>query len=239
MTLDYTKKRMNQLDDHITVALDLQGEYEQLQILQTDPRTKLRYKKEIEDLSQTIDNYRMEYQSLEQAVKASPEDHHLDQEMLKGIDTKLDRLEYGQVKLQADIGDLKSSILVHLDINQRKTVRPILDALDQTQVKTVKAVMEYVDQRTVEDEDLKITLEDVQKTLREIQDKSDLLPLKIVEEAEKVSKILDDPTLTTSHKLKVSIPIIPLIVSYEGEVNLENAMNLKTAWDRAKGWIGL
>jgi hypothetical protein len=51
------------------------------------------------------------------------------------------------------------------------------------------------------------------------------------------SDVVDDPKLDVSHKLKVSIPIIPLILSYEGEIDLKSGLNLKKAWQKLKTWI--
>jgi hypothetical protein len=56
----------------------------------------------------------------------------------------------------------------------------------------------------------------------------------LVREVENLSAVVDDPKLDVSHKLKVSIPIIPLILSYETEVELKSGLNLKAAWQRLK-----
>jgi hypothetical protein len=53
-------------------------------------------------------------------------------------------------------------------------------------------------------------------------------------EAKNLSDVVDDPKLDVTHKLKVSIPIIPLILSYETEVELKSGLNLKAAWQRLK-----
>jgi hypothetical protein len=55
-----------------------------------------------------------------------------------------------------------------------------------------------------------------------------------VNEVEKVSGIIADPKLNSNHKLKYSIPIIPLILSYEGEVELKSGLNLKKVWQNLK-----
>lgn len=59
----------------------------------------------------------------------------------------------------------------------------------------------------------------------------------LVSEAEKVSGIVDDPKLDSNHKLKYSIPIIPLILSYEWTIELKSGMNLKKAWQSLKSWL--
>jgi len=51
------------------------------------------------------------------------------------------------------------------------------------------------------------------------------------------SEVVDDSKLDVGHKLKVSIPIIPLILSYEGEIDLKSGLNLKKGWHKLMTWI--
>jgi len=51
------------------------------------------------------------------------------------------------------------------------------------------------------------------------------------------SEVVNDPKLDVGHKLKVTIPIIPLMLSYEGEIDLKSGLNLKKAWQKLKTWI--
>ena len=48
---------------------------------------------------------------------------------------------------------------------------------------------------------------------------------------ESLADVVDDLRLDVSHKLKVSLPIIPLILSYEGEVGIKSGVILKAAWE--------
>lgn len=38
------------------------------------------------------------------------------------------------------------------------------------------------------------------------------------------------PELSVKHKLKVTIPIVPLLLGYEGEVELNSRLNLEASW---------
>jgi hypothetical protein len=49
-----------------------------------------------------------------------------------------------------------------------------------------------------------------------------------------IAHILQDPTTDVQQKLKLSIPLIPLFLHYEAELNLNIAANLKAAWERLK-----
>ena len=54
----------------------------------------------------------------------------------------------------------------------------------------------------------------------------------LAHEAGKVAQALDDPEADMRHKLKVALPIIPGILSYETELALKGGVNLKAAWQR-------
>jgi hypothetical protein len=49
-----------------------------------------------------------------------------------------------------------------------------------------------------------------------------------------VAQIIQTPTADIKQKLKLSIPLIPLFLSYETEFNLNIAVNLTAAWERLK-----
>lgn len=51
-------------------------------------------------------------------------------------------------------------------------------------------------------------------------------------EVEHLSEVIDAPKLYVRHKLKINMTMIPLPLSYEGEIALGNGMNLDAAWKR-------
>ena len=78
----------------------------------------------------------------------------------------------------------------------------------------------------------------LQQALLEIrQTEIGLYDSQMMTEAKSLSEVVDDPKLDVTHKLKVSIPIIPLILSYETEVGLKSGLNLKAAWLRLKARV--
>jgi hypothetical protein len=54
-------------------------------------------------------------------------------------------------------------------------------------------------------------------------------------EKQKVFEILNAPTLDFQHKVKVSLPIIPLLIGYEGELGFGTGFNLKAIWEQWRG----
>ena len=56
-------------------------------------------------------------------------------------------------------------------------------------------------------------------------------PLEAAQVAQ-AARIIQDPLTDTRQKLKLSIPLIPLFLSYEAELSLNITANLKAAWQR-------
>ncbi|NEP40525.1 MAG: hypothetical protein F6K35_15290, partial [Okeania sp. SIO2H7] len=45
-------------------------------------------------------------------------------------------------------------------------------------------------------------------------------------------EVLKNPELDARHKLKVTLPLVPLLVNYEGELELGAGANIKSAWEK-------
>ena len=109
----------------------------------------------------------------------------------------------------------------------------------QKQAATVQSILDEIEAHPVPESELQETLSAVRQTLSEIkQNNTGRYDPQLVSEVKNLSEVVDDPKLDVNHKLKVSIPIIPLILSYETEVGLKSGLNLKTAWQRLKAWRG-
>ena len=99
----------------------------------------------------------------------------------------------------------------------------------------MKSAQGVIESHPVPEKEQQDTLNAVQQTLSEIrQSKAGQYSPQLMSEVEKVSGIIDDPKIDSNHKLKYSIPIIPLILSYEGEVELKSGLNLKKVWQSLK-----
>jgi hypothetical protein len=99
----------------------------------------------------------------------------------------------------------------------------------------MKNAQNVIESHRVPEKELQDTLNAIQQTLSEMRlSKAGQYSPQLVSEVEKVSGIIADPKLDSNHKLKYSIPIIPLILSYEGEVELKSGLNLKKAWQSLK-----
>jgi septation ring formation regulator EzrA len=106
------------------------------------------------------------------------------------------------------------------------------------ELQKVPSILDGMEVHRVPESELQEALSAVQQALSEIkQNKTGRYDPQLVSEAKNLSEVVDDPKLDAHHKLKVSVPIIPLILSYETELELKSGLNLKAAWQGLKARV--
>lgn len=144
-------------------------------------------------------------------------------------DIIVEKLDYG-------IGGNK--VLGHIENALRNLEKPLYDSIlsivfklsQRNQVNTSE-VLDYIAQHPLSREEANNIVSAVKKVLQ-TTDKQ-LLENTIEQSTETIQDAIESPRLGVDHKVKLSIPIIPLFLQYEGEINLDNKMNLEKMW----GWL--
>ena len=117
--------------------------------------------------------------------------------------------------------------------NEQTIVSTVLEKLNQKQLATTQQVIDAIEKGQIPEEDLQKTLTELQHTLAEIQQNGVLLSdPTLASISERMLEVSEAAKLDVNHKLKVTVPIIPLILSYEGEVGLHRELHLKTVWQK-------
>jgi len=222
--------RTQQLADNIRQDLELLKGYEDELRYETDPRRLAKYRREIERQRESLSRYQQEYDDLQkQVIGEPPAEMQETEDQLRQMNDKLDDLLGGQKVMQDDLKDFRKILLARFDANEQAIISTIVQRLDQSQLATVQSILAGIETHSLLESELQETLNAVQQSLSEIS--------QVVSEAKNLSEMVDDPKLDVSHKLKVSIPIIPLILTYETEVGLKSGLNLKAAWQRLKAKV--
>ena len=234
-----TERRIQQLADNIRKDMDLLEDYEDELRYETDPRRLARYRREIERQRESLTRYQQEYDELRGQVTGEPSAEMQDTaDILRQMDTKLDGLLSGQKFIQDDLKDFRKTLLARFDASEQTIISTIVQRLDQNQSATVQSILDVMDTQHVPENELQETLNVIQQALSEIKQKeAGYYDSQLLRDVGNLSEVVDDPRLDVNHKLKVSVPIIPLILSYETEVGLKSGLNLKAAWQRSKAWV--
>ena len=233
-------RRIQQLADNIRKDMDLLNDYEDELRYETDPRRLARYRREIERQRESLTHYQQEYDELHGQLTGEPPAGMQDAaDMLRQMDAKLDGLRGGQKAIQDGLENCRKTLLARFDDSEQTIISTVVQRLDQNQSATVQSILDEIEANSLPENELQETLSAVLQALSEIkQNEAGYYDSRLVSEAAKLSEVVDDPKLDVNHKLKVSIPIIPLILKYETEVGLKGGLNLKNAWQRLKAWRG-
>lgn len=229
----FDQMRLQHLTKNISDAQELLAQYESGKPLINDPGEKERYRRRILELKEMVALYQEEYEALEAkgALKQSQESAGVGNR-LQRLEVKIDTLLGEQQVLIEHVDNLQEAILAGLDATERSIIAAVLTRLDQKQLELTQAILNGWKASQISQQDLQETLRTLQQALNEVQQQGNTLAHLSKEDTERLTKLIEEPTLDMSHKLAVTIPIIPFLLSYESELSLGSGLNLKAAWQR-------
>ena len=129
-------------------------------------------------------------------------------------------------------------VIARFDASEQRILAPLLARLDAQETAGVAAVLDALETRVFAAEELGQHLAVIQMALAEINVRSaHIRDQQLAEAARQAAQIASDPGLDVKHKLKVSIPIVPALLAYEGELELGSQLNLREAWRALREWV--
>ncbi len=145
-------------------------------------------------------------------------------------------------EVAAGVHDLKAGqerILARFELAEQRIVEPIVARLQGQQAEQVAAILDALETRTFPADELGRHLATIQMVLAQINVRSaQIRDRQLAESARQVAELASAPGLDVKHKLKLTIPIVPLLVGYEAEFELSSRLNLEEAWRGVRSWIG-
>jgi len=218
-------QRLTDLLDNITQDQKLLKEYEETLTVEDDPRKLKKYKKEIKRQQESINNYRQEYTELEQQLigTSAPQMQvvenklHLVENQLQQIDAKLNIVLVNQ-----------DSLLNRYQFSEQAILRVIIEQLNQTQLAFTENMLNAVAANQVSESEMLQMLAVLETRIPSLPTSS---------QAE-IAEIIKSPELDARHKITVTLPIVPFLINYEGELELGTGFNIKSAWELVMQKLG-
>jgi hypothetical protein len=214
--------RLQQLEKNIANILHLLNEYEEELIDEDDPGKISKYRRRVERLNQQKLTYEKEFSELQVQVVGT-QSHQVQSiaNQLQQINEKVDLLLDSQINLH-------QALLPHFNANERAALLPLATQLNENQIIEISAVLEAVDSNQIPELEIQSIINQTKVLLMQLKEHNISLP----EGDENIIELINEPTLDTKHALKISVPIIPFLVSYEGEVGLGTGLNLTEVWKK-------
>jgi len=212
------QQRLTDLLDNITQDQKLLKEFEEALTVEDNPRTLKKYKKEIKRQQESIDNYRQEYTELEQQLTGIPTPQiqvvgnqlQIIENQLQQIDAKLNIVLINQ-----------DSLLIRYQASEQAILRVFIEQLNQTQLAFTENMLNAVAANQVSESEML-------QMLAVLESRIPYLPSSSQAE---IAEIIKSPELDARHKITVTLPIVPFLINYEGELELGTGFNIKSAWE--------
>ena len=123
-----------------------------------------------------------------------------------------------EVGIQLRQMDAKLNVLLS---GQVAIYEDLLNQLDATQLALTQKLQDALDTNQVSEPQ-------IQQMLAVLEERIPSLP----PSQAAIAEVIKDPELDAKHKLKVTLPIVPMLVEYEGELELGSGFNIKSAWEQ-------
>lgn len=215
-------QRLKDLEDHIASDQKLLNEFEEALRYETNPRVMGGYRREIERQRESLAKYKQEYTELQQELAGTPNTQMQNVEgQLQQMDAKLNVLINGQVVIYENQNQIRQALLNRYDTIERAIISAITQQLNEAQLVLTQNLIDALEANLISEEEM-------QQMLAVLEERIPALP----PTQAAVVEIIKDPELDAKHKLKVTLPIIPMLVEYEGELELGSGFNIKLAWEQ-------
>jgi hypothetical protein len=218
-------QRLRDLEDNVCQDLALLKKYEDALRLEDDPKRQARYERELQQLQQSAERYQRESDELRNQISndlSTTETRALD-DKVEQIASNLRLLQGGQIAILGQLNHTREALLERYDASQRINIEAIAQMLNQSQVIVIQTLLDGLEAN-------QLSASDIQNVWALLEKRILALP----STQSSIIEIIKDPALDTRHKLKLSIPIIPFILDYEGELELGSGLNINTAWKWVK-----
>lgn len=229
--------RLLNLDRNVDLALGLVRDLEEELFYETDPIKRAKYERDKKRVVETLEGHRKEIETLERLSVADKSAGTEVTSQIKSINEKLDSLQSGHEELSHELASLKAQVLQGLGANYGESLEPVVRSLGAANLRAAQTAIERVDSTDLDEREAGEILEAV-KTAANHLVKTDLIKEPSLRaNISKLAGAIEDSKLELKHRLKMSIPLIPFLLSYEAEASWNNALNLEkaTKWFRTKG----
>jgi hypothetical protein len=212
--------RLQHLEASIIQILKLLNEYEEELLDEDDPGKISKYRRRIQNLKEQRDSSEKEFSEL-QFQLIDKESHQVKNIsiQLKEIDNKIEFLLFNQTTI-------KQLLASHFNGEEQVLLTPVTQHLDAPELAEIQSFLEAIVSNKVSEEETQIMLNTVRHYLKDLESHNLTLP----QGNESIIKMIISPKIDAKSALKISIPIIPFILRYEGELGLGTGINLRETW---------
>lgn len=227
---------ITELQQNIQRSQTLLNQYEQRLQMEDDPRKLMRYRYEIDQEKERIEQYTKEAATLTPLTSQTPELNAM-QQSLDTLHQKMDALSQQLSQVDRNLTGGQVNIMAHLkklDHQQQTYYQALTQRLDKHQLELVDLLLDAADKQQIAQWDAAHLTLMTQQALVDLHRLRENQP--DAAQWQSLIALLGQET-TWDHKLKWTLPIIPGILSYENEASLDILPTLREAWERLRNRV--
>ncbi len=148
-------------------------------------------------------------------------------DMIREMEGTLARVDSGVADLKVG----QAALLARYDESQQSILTTIIARLDDQQAALTAAILEAVDADRLSTDELRASLAVIEAAV-EVASRSGWAAAnpQVAADLRQAAALATDPSLDVKHKLKVAVPILPWLLTYEGEIEISGGFNLFEIW---------
>lgn len=146
-------------------------------------------------------------------------------------------LRQGQLAIRHDVRAAHNRLMARFAVSERHLVAAVVARLDERQSAEVEAALAAVERMVSPPAEMRAVQQALHETLTEVRQLGDVVDRELARQAAQLAEWAAAPQLEAKHRLLVSIPIVPWLLSYESEFELKSAANLEAAWRSLLAWL--
>jgi len=155
-------------------------------------------------------------------------------EMLRQISETTTKIQTLQTQTLEAIDSSRDAIVSRIESNFRDLAFALLSRLNPQQLQTTEAIVQSIDKNRLSVKEQSDLLNAIKNGAQELKSKGLLLgeANQVSKDVERLKPVWNSHDLATAGKLKLSIPLVPMILSYEAELSVSVKQSLSTIWRR-------
>jgi hypothetical protein len=210
MATVFFNQRLQDLTEHIAKDQNLLKEVEDALRVEGDPIRRAKYQRDVEQLRESAHRYRQQYDALNRQTTTEMQTVA---EQLRQMDGKL-------VAIAQQLSQMQHTLLSRYNQTERSLVAAMVEQLDDRQLSMTQTFLDALDSRQLAESEIEEMWAVLEERLQELPPSQDA-----------VKEWVKAPGLDARHRLKVTLPIVPLLVDYEAEFELNGGLDFKGLWE--------
>lgn len=173
--------------------------------------------------------------ALAQLVAAARVDPAGQEALLRQILGKLDHVAGGVDQLLLG----QARLLLRYEQGEQRVLGTLITQMDLQQSALMSAILDVLESGGLAADELDRHLSAIDAALAEVNaHAAQIADRQLAASAQRVAELASAPGLDAKHKLKLTIPIIPVLLSYEGAFELGSKLDLAKAWQALLDRVG-